>query len=332
MKIRAIHLYVAFVCVLSVGAQLVLPWGELLLLSRDHVFGLAALTVLSLLAESLAITVTVGGSSGTSSITFLPILACVHLFGPAPAVLLLIVTGGIAEFFIRRKEAIRAVFNLAQYIVSTTLAGFAFKAAGGLPMAIGAAYTQGEFTPQLVPFISFGVVFLGLNHGAVSLAIALNEDLPFRHVWGRSIGSSGQNLLYDLLICPIAIALAFFYFQLGITGLLIILLPLLFIRHSYLTKLQLQQANRDLLKALVKAIEIRDPYTSGHSLRVSILAKNIAEARGLSSRKADHVETAALLHDIGKIEAIYSEILQKPESLSIEERKIIESHVTIGVE
>ena len=48
--------------------------------------------------------------------------------------------------------------------------------------------------------------------------------------------------------------------------------------------------------------------------------------------RIERIETAALLHDIGKIEAIYTEILKKPGDLSKEEREIIESHVTKGVE
>jgi HD-GYP domain-containing protein (c-di-GMP phosphodiesterase class II) len=53
---------------------------------------------------------------------------------------------------------------------------------------------------------------------------------------------------------------------------------------------------------------------------------------GLGERTVARVEQSALLHDVGKIDAIYSEILKKPASLSTEERSIIESHVTKGVE
>jgi putative nucleotidyltransferase with HDIG domain len=67
-------------------------------------------------------------------------------------------------------------------------------------------------------------------------------------------------------------------------------------------------------------------------LRVSSLARRIAEGCGLSPRRVEWVETAALLHDIGKIEAVFTEILMKPTGLSREEREIIESHVTKGVE
>ena len=184
MKLRAIYVYVGFVCVLAVGALAVLPWRDLLFLSPGDLLGWGLLGILGLLAESLAITVVVGGSAGHSSITFLPLLACVLLFGPTPAVLLMAVTGGIAEFLIRRKEKIRATFNLAQYVVSTSAAGLAFSAAGGIGLVLGAgAPVSSGFSAQLGPFVAFGVTFLGLNHSAVSLAIALNQGLPFRRIW-----------------------------------------------------------------------------------------------------------------------------------------------------
>lgn len=185
---------------------------------------------------------------------------------------------------------------------------------------------------QFGPLLSYAVLFLVLNHVAVSFAISLSRDIPFVQVWRALIGQSAGNVFYDLLISPIAIAVAFFYVSLGLVGLLVALLPLLFIRHSYLTNLNLQKANRDLLTALVKAIETRDPYTSGHSVRVSSLATRIANELNLPVRKVEAVETAALLHDIGKIDPIYTDILKKPGDLTPDEREVIESHVTKGVE
>lgn len=118
----------------------------------------------------------------------------------------------------------------------------------------------------------------------------------------------------------------------GIGGFLLVILPLLFIRTAYLRAFQLQEVSANLLKALVKAIDVRDPYTSGHSQRVSMLSRRIAEAMGLSSTQAKFVETAALLHDIRKIDEIYLEILQKEGPLNVLERRVIQSHVTTGVE
>ncbi len=63
----------------------------------------------------------------------------------------------------------------------------------------------------------------------------------------------------------------------------------------------LQESGQELLQVMVKAIEARDPYTSGHSLRVRELSRAIALELQLSAQQIEDVETAALLHDVGKI-------------------------------
>ena len=120
--------------------------------------------------------------------------------------------------------------------------------------------------------------------------------------------------------------------SLGIGGVLVVILPLLVLRHSYAGRQKLAHANRDLLAALVKAIETRDPYTSGHSIRVATLAKLIAEDLGLGLKKVDRVRTAALLHDVGKIDPVYSAVILKPHSLTPEERALIQTHATKGAD
>ncbi|MDH5590255.1 MAG: HD-GYP domain-containing protein, partial [Gemmatimonadota bacterium] len=331
MRIRPIQLYVAAVCLAGVVGLTVLDWGPFVSLGKASVVGFTALTLLGILSESMALTIRLGGSAGNSSITFLPLLACAIVFGPPAAVTFIVATGVVAELFIRKKEPLRAAFNLGQLVLATTLAGIAFAAYGGVPQAARSQMGL-PFELQILPFALFGLTFLASNHALVSVAISVHQGLPIRTVLVRMVGSSGTNVLYDLLISPIAIALAFLYVELGVPGLLLVLLPLLFIRHSYLINYKLQRANQDLLRALVKAIETRDPYTSGHSMRVAALARGIATELGLANARVDAVETAALLHDIGKIDAIYTEILRKDGGLSADEREIIESHVTKGVE
>jgi putative nucleotidyltransferase with HDIG domain len=332
MKSKAIQTYVAFVVLMAAAILGGQDWSVLTQFPWVSVVGFLALVVLGVLSESWALTITVGRSAGGSSITFLPLLASILLFGPTAAVLFMLVTGLVGEVFIRKKEKVRAVFNVAQYVVSTAAGGWAFTAVGGYPIAPTGALSPPSFAPQFIPFIAFGAVFLSVNHLAVSFAIALSQDLPFRRVWLRLIGRSGTNMVYDLALSPVAIGVAYLYVEFWVFGLFLFFWVLFFIRHLYATNLRLQQTNRDLVRALVKAIETRDPYTSGHSLRVSSLARRIAEGCGLSPRRVEWVETAALLHDIGKIEAVFTEILMKPTGLSREEREIIESHVTKGVE
>ena len=329
MHTGPIRTYVAVVVVLSVGSLPLVDWASLFGLPAEAWAGLLALITLGLLSESLSLTIKVGGNSGSSSITCLPLLACVLLFGPAPALILHATAGAFGEIIIRRTPPIKAVFNISQFVLSTVLGGLAFALVGGLPQA--PELSASEFAFQLGPLVVFGLVFLLVNHGSVSVAIGFSESMSFKKAWGLLAGKSGTNLLSDLLVSPIALVIAFLYVDYGIPGFLIVLLPLLFIRRAYLTTFQLQEANTNLLKALVKAIEVRDPYTSGHSQRVADLSRRIAEKLGLSARHVSLIETAALLHDIGKIDEIYVEILQKKGSLTPAERKVIESHVSRGV-
>lgn len=324
MNERRVQVYVWLMCLSALVCLVMTDWSSLLALPQSSLLGLAGLIAIALLSESLAIGLSVGDSS--SSITFLPLLASVQLFGPVGGIALIVPTVAFAEFAVRRKSLQRGVFNVAQAIVGTSIAGLVFSLTGG--QALQGVGTP-EITGQLVPFIAFGLLFLGVNHAAVSLAITLSQGLPFRRVWDMVASNSGAKL-NDILISPIALAVAFLYVQFGLAGILVILLPMLFIRYSYLTTSKLRESNEDLLTALVKAIETRDPYTSGHSQRVSLLAGKIAEEMGLSRLRIQRVRMAALLHDVGKIEAVYTEILRKPDSLTEEERRIIESHVTKG--
>jgi putative nucleotidyltransferase with HDIG domain len=332
MSSRIVQAYVAIMCVAALAALYVTDWGSLALLNTGGLWGLAALVGMGLLSESLAIRLKLGSDAGNASITFIPLLASVQLFGPAAAVVLMFVTGTVGEFLVRGKALIRGVFNVAQWTLATFAAGTVFGLFGGIPLESTTGAAVGvELWGQILPFGLFAVVFLLVNHAAVSLVIALSQGLRFSAVMAQMVGHSGASLP-DLLISPIAIAVAFLYLQVGITGILVVFLPVVFIRHSYLTTSRLREANADLLKALVKAIETRDPYTSGHSLRVSYLARRISESLGLPRAVVEKVEQAALLHDIGKIDSVYTAILSKPDVLSGEERAVIQSHVTKGEE
>jgi len=333
MKTRVVHIYIAAMCLAAVAALSRVDWAAFATLSLASAVGLAVLVGMAVFSEGAAVRLSVGGQgSGSTSVTFIPLLASVQLFGPSAAVLLIAVSVLFAEFVVQRKAVERALFNVAQLIIAATVAGWAFTALGGT--ALDALPEAGVHLgrDQLLPFLAFGLVFLAANHAAVSLAIALSQGLRFSEVLEQMLGRSGVASFQDLLISPIAIAVAFLYLQMGTPGILVVFFPLLFIRLAYRDQGRLREANAALLKALVKAIETRDPYTSGHSLRVAHLAKRIAEGMGLPRAVVGRIEQAALLHDIGKIEAPYTPILSKPTSLTNEERAIIQSHVTKGEE
>lgn len=83
------------------------------------------------------------------------------------------------------------------------------------------------------------------------------------------------------------------------------------------------------VKSLVEALEAKDPYTNGHSKRVTEIAVTLAVELGLSRQEQDQIRLAGLVHDIGKI-GVPEEILHKPDKLSDVEFEFIKEHPTIG--
>ena len=312
---------------------LFLDWTLLLELSTRQWFGLATFLGLAGLSQGLAVESTLGTSKPVqSSIAFLPLLALAMVM-PVPAVVVSVgVMTVVVAILTGQRDWPRAAFNTAQTMLSYGLGALVFRELGrltGTPIEFTGAV---DIANLFLPLYGLAFTFFGLNLLFVSTGLALRESENFFAVLREAAGRGGGNLLYDLLASPLALFAAYLYEAFYIGGLLAIVLPLLLIRHSYLSEIQLQQANRDLLKVLVKAIETRDPYTSGHSQRVSRLAKMIADDYGLRSKTVNDVETAALLHDIGKIEALYAEIISKSGTLTEDERRVIRTHATKGAD
>jgi response regulator RpfG family c-di-GMP phosphodiesterase len=83
------------------------------------------------------------------------------------------------------------------------------------------------------------------------------------------------------------------------------------------------------IASLVRTLEARDPYSSGHSLRVRTLALALGERLGLDARRLKRLSLAAKLHDIGKV-GLADGILNKPAPLSLEEVSSVRAHPVIG--
>jgi putative nucleotidyltransferase with HDIG domain len=90
-----------------------------------------------------------------------------------------------------------------------------------------------------------------------------------------------------------------------------------------------QSAYLGAIRALAAALDARDPYTAGHSERVSALSVLIARQLRLSEAEVDIIRLGALLHDIGKI-GVADHILRKPGPLSADEFEQIRRHPGLG--
>jgi putative nucleotidyltransferase with HDIG domain len=94
---------------------------------------------------------------------------------------------------------------------------------------------------------------------------------------------------------------------------------------------QNQELFLETIRTLAAAIDAKDPYTRGHSERVSSYSMAIARHLGLNQEEVFRVRIAAILHDVGKL-GIRDGILNKPGGLTDEEFAIMRQHPDIGAQ
>jgi PAS domain S-box-containing protein len=93
----------------------------------------------------------------------------------------------------------------------------------------------------------------------------------------------------------------------------------------------LQKTMKEIVQAVSLATELKDPFTSGHQLRVSKLAVAIGKEMGLTDYQLESIDRASMVHDIGKI-SVPSGILSKPGKLTKGEFDLVKAHSIYGYE
>lgn len=276
--------------------------------------GLVAFAALAILCDTSFLRMSFANIG--SSVAFVPFIASVMLF-PHPWPMAI---GGVTAFcvdtFVRKKPPIRIWFNTAQYMLAVGLGAEVYRFLGGL-VAVD------KFSFQPAAFVGLVATYFFINSGSVAFAVAISTGVSVREAWNRIVAGS---LLYDLLASSLSVLLAYLYLRSQLVGLAVLVVPLFFVRHMHQMNLQLERVNRELLELMVKAIEARDPYTSGHSLRVSEYARSIARDLGLSAKQVDMITSASLLHDVGKIYEEFAPLLRKEGKLTPDERMLMQRH------
>jgi hypothetical protein len=272
--------------------------------------------------------------SAKGSLSFIMHMAAALLFGGWWAALIAAVSTFLGELA-RGNPAIKIIFNVSQRILTVALAALVYQALGGqFPPAYlttGGVLASEAVQRDLGLFFVFAAVYFLVNASAVNTVVVLSSGRAFREVW--NLNTRGV-LVYDLGASALAVMVAWLYTRFdvwvgfGSLGLIGIIVPIVAVRHVYGLYHQLQDSGQELLQVMVKAIEARDPYTSGHSLRVSEMSRAIAVELGLPAREIEQVETAALLHDVGKIHEEFAPLLRKEARLTPEETALMQTHST----
>ncbi|MGH9175395.1 MAG: HD-GYP domain-containing protein, partial [Vicinamibacterales bacterium] len=230
----------------------------------------------------------------------------------------------LAGHLLRRADPVEAAFNAGQgglHVAAGALAYWAVLAlapAGGdwlAATAIASAVLAAAATMHVV------------NCALVALAVSLQLRLSPLRVW---ITNLGQDLPVNVALAAIGgiaavVALA------QPLALPLLALPVILVRHAARQLIQLRRDTIDALASMVEIIELRDPYTAGHSRRVAEMARILALRVGLTAEEADRLEAAGRVHDIGKV-AVDPEVLTKAGKLTDAEWAQMKLHPVHGAQ
>lgn len=256
-----------------------------------------------------------------ASAVFVPFLAGSVLVPSWPSV---VSAGGVILLSqtVQRTGTAKTVFNVAQHLVAITCGIVAYRVVGGH------AAVYGEDILPLALVAQFLVFFIA-NSAAVAAVVSAESRTPFFSLWKEN---TLRGFGLDLLAIPFVFVFVKVYVEFGVLATSAAAALILVVRQLNSTNEQLHSSNKELLELTVTTLEARDPYTSGHSRRVSQYSRMMGQALSLSSKQIERLTVAALLHDVGKIHEVFAPILSKPGKLTPEERAVMESHPIKGAE
>lgn len=214
-------------------------------------------------------------------------------------------------FLVKSKRLISYLFNVSQIGLSTSFVVWAYN-----------IFKTENVVINMWLVLLLGFFYMLLNAVQSTFAIYFNANTSILSSLKLAIRSP---LLSATLMLPLAAVSYLLYELAGISAIPLVFAILTAVQIGNMFRNEYEQSKLDKLKLMVKSLEMRDSYTSGHSERASQLAYDIGRALGLSEKLCERIKMACVLHDIGKI-GIPDYILGKPEKLSDKEFDIIKTH------
>ncbi len=271
--------------------------------------------IISILAEFIPVSLPAGGEI---TIAFPIDFVVILVYGPALAMVVAIL--GIIWKITRKRESwYKTIFNAAQYSLATGIAGMVYLNSGGV---IG----EPNLFRYIIPAALCAITYCIINSSLVTVVISLDSGMNMAKVYRINIKEVLPSYLAE---APLGFIMAVIYVEIGILGILLFFFPLFLARQSFELYTRMRKMYIDTIRTLAATIDAKDPYTRGHSERVSQMAVKLAKRVGYSEDEIEYIEYAAILHDIGKI-GIEDRILGKKDKLTDEEYEKIKEHPVIG--
>jgi diguanylate cyclase (GGDEF)-like protein/putative nucleotidyltransferase with HDIG domain len=323
----AARLYVGVM--IAVGAAIVASLIPSLQFPYPSLF--VSLLALSVVSSALKVDLPVGVGSSCISLSYAVDFTALLLLGPAPTVLIAIASGWTQCTFRmkQRNPAYKTIFSMACLAVTVASTASVYSALGG---------TYGQLA-SLQALMGAAMTYFLVNSAAVAAAFALANRLRVFQVWHDNFLWSITSYVVGAVAAGIAVEV---WQRIGQWETTLAVLPLCLTYRTYRIYLDRiadeqrrvadwTQLHRESTEVLARAIQAKDAAGSTHIERVQYYAASLARRLQLSELDTQAVETAALLHDIGKL-AVPEHILSKPGPLSAHERKKMQIHAQVGAE
>lgn len=260
----------------------------------------------------------------TSAVRYVAIL-----LGGAPLAVWVAALSQLTSAMILGNDLRRSLFNTSQVIITVSSAAYVFQVLGGDPS---------NLSGSLLPALGASLTYLVVNSFCISTLFVFLQNKPLLQTWSSMLQSGVETYL---VIQAVGLIAAFVVVGGGWAwaAFLSLLLALLqrVLSHYYgalkrdAESSRLREVQDSMLSALVAALDARDPYTRGHSARVSHVAGMLAQELGLDLRRRADLKYASLLHDVGKI-GIPDATLRKDGPLSPAERALMMEHPVRGIQ
>lgn len=192
------------------------------------------------------------------------------------------------------------------------------------------SYLLVTFIVDILSFYGRGASYKSGNLIEVFLLLSLPLFLSRRYFWLVSLGVTARYLFVGIILKT-----SYVIIPIILIAVLSIMAFFLLVRFQGYVKAISTSYDKQLegiVKGVIATLELKDPYTKGHSERVASYALLLAKEIGkLSKDEQKSFYYACLLHDIGKVH-IPDRILMKPGKLTNDEFEIIKSHPVVGAE
>ena len=300
-------------------------WGQNEVALQPSIMPPLVTLILAVLAsELLAVAVPDGP---TLSLSYPLSVAAVVYFGPAYAAAISATSMIPSLLGGTRRKPLLFVVNLAQLVLCTVVAGLLFLRLGGVPLAQSGSTTGQGLLLTLLPMAAAATAGVLANAAILAVGFSVLQNRSLGLVLKEMVGA--WMLPSQGVLGFVGVAIAQVLAAVGAAGFALFVVPLLVARQTYQQSVKLREAYADTISSLVAALEAKDVYTKGHSVRVAEYAVLIAVAMGLPQSEIDRIEQAALLHDLGKL-GVSRRVLAKEARLTDGEYEEIKRHPDIG--